>query len=158
MSDLALHELFAASGRTLATAESCTGGLIGHRITNIGGCSAYYLGGLVTYSNEAKQALLGVPERMLMEHGAVSEAVARVMAEGVRAVFGTDYGIGVTGIAGPGGGTAEKPVGLVYIGVSKHGQTSVSREVFSGDRLSVKDQTATRALHLLAAMIQEDRA
>ncbi len=104
--------------RTVAVAESCTGGLIAEQITAVAGCSAWFLGGVVAYANSAKQSLLGVPEAMLIEHGAVSEPVARAMAEGVRERFGADIGVSTTGISGPDGGTDEKPVGLVHVGIA----------------------------------------
>ena len=136
--------------RTLATAESCSGGLIAHRITNIAGASACFLGGVVAYANTAKIALLGVPEDILVIHGAVSEPVARAMAEGVRQRFQSDFALACTGIAGPGGGTPEKPVGLVYIALSRpDASTVVTRNVFSGTRDAVKAQTADRALAML---------
>src|SRR5215207_10419508 len=105
-------ELLNARGWTICAAESCTGGLIAHRLTNIAGSSNYVLGGIVSYSNEAKQKLLGVHEATLIAHGAVSEETAAEMVQGVRAVFDADVAVSITGIAGPGGGTAEKPVGL----------------------------------------------
>jgi nicotinamide-nucleotide amidase len=117
------------AGATVATAESCTGGGISERITDVPGSSAWFLGGVVAYANEAKQALLGVPESMLAEHGAVSEPVARAMAEGVRARFGSSYGVATTGISGPGGGTAEKPVGLVYVALARDAGRGVETHV-----------------------------
>src|SRR3990172_122158 len=104
-----------ARGWTLATAESCTGGLLADRITNVPGSSDYFLGGVVSYAYRAKETLLGVDHAVLTSDGAVSETVARQMAEGVRARLGADVGIGVTGVAGPGGGSAAKPAGLVWI-------------------------------------------
>jgi PncC family amidohydrolase len=142
-----------ALGRTLATAESCTGGLIAHRITNVPGASEVLVGGVVAYSNAVKVALLGVSEADLRAHGAVSEPVARQMAEGVRARLGADVGVGVTGIAGPGGGTAEKPVGLVYIAVANAGGTVAARHVFPGGREDVKRQTADEALNMVLEAI-----
>lgn len=139
--------------QTLATAESCSGGLIAHRITNIAGSSRYFQGGLVTYSNEAKMALLGVRGETLEAVGAVSEAVAVEMAEGARSRLQAHWGIGVTGIAGPGGGTADKPVGLVYIAVAGPNGTTATRNQFEGDRVAVKEQTAGRALQLLMKAI-----
>src|ERR671921_307269 len=114
----AVGHLLKERGGTLALAESCTGGLLAKRLTDVAGSSAYLKQGLVTYSNESKERLLGVPSEMLLEHGAVSEPVARKMAESVRALAGADYGLSVTGIAGPDGGTEEKPVGLVFVGLS----------------------------------------
>lgn len=110
--------LLGAAGRTVAVAESCTGGAIAQKLTDNPGSSAYFLGGVVAYSNSAKQALLGVPEEALVRHGAVSEPVVRAMASGARARFGADIGLATTGISGPGGGSDAKPVGLVYIGMS----------------------------------------
>jgi len=150
-----LNDRLMACGATLATAESCTGGLIAHQITNASGSSAYYMGGVVTYSNDAKVQMLGVLPETLEEHGAVSEAVARQMAEGVCRLFGTRYGIGVTGIAGPAGGTPEKPVGLVYLGVRGPAGCQVSREVFEGGRVTIKEKTAAWALNVLDRVLQE---
>ena len=116
-------------GRTLATAESCTGGMIAELVTAVPGSSAVFRGGVVAYANEAKTALLGVPEALLSEHGAVSDPVARAMAEGARARFGADYAIATTGIAGPTGGTADKPVGLLYVALATAEGTE-SRELF----------------------------
>jgi len=127
-------ELLAERGLTLATAESCTGGLLGERITAVAGASAYYLGGAVTYSNESKVALLGVPEPLLSEHGAVSPEVACAMAEGARARFGADLAISTTGISGPGGGTSEKPVGLVYVGFVSEAGSEAHEFEFPFDR------------------------
>ena len=136
-------------GQRLATAESCSGGLIAHRLTNVAGSSAYFLGGVVSYSNEAKVSMLGVKAQTLATHGAVSEAVAREMAEGARSRFASDYAVACTSIAGPTGGTKEKPVGLVYIGAAGPGGTRVERCQFHGDRMSIKQQTADRALSLV---------
>ena len=108
----------ARTGTTLATAESCTGGLVAQMITAIAGVSSHYLGGAVSYADRAKVELLGVPPELIEEHGAVSAEVAMAMADGIRRRLGADVGLGVTGIAGPGGGTAEKPVGLVYLGLA----------------------------------------
>lgn len=139
-------------GETLATAESCTGGLVAKRITDQPGASAVFGTGLVTYANSAKMQLLGVPEAMLVEHGAVSEPVARAMAEGVRRVAGSDYGLGLTGIAGPGGGTATKPVGLVYIALATAKGTFVhvmqSRGRYMG-RNWTREHAASHAFDLL---------
>ena len=136
-------------GGTLATAESCSGGLLAHRITNVPGSSEYFLGGVVTYSNRAKTSLLRVRKSDLAEWGAVSEPVAREMAEGVRRRFGADFGIGITGIAGPGGDTVEKPVGLVYIAIAGAAGTVVKRNRFVGTREAIKDLSADKALRML---------
>jgi PncC family amidohydrolase len=134
---------------TLATAESCTGGLLGHQITNAPGSSHYFLGGVVSYSDDAKTKILGVPEDILAEHGAVSEETAQAMAEGVRKRFHADVGVGVTGIAGPGGGTEEKPVGLVFVAVSNPNEGSVVRHQFDGVRTDIKEQTAEQAILMI---------
>lgn len=138
-----------ARGWTLASAESCTGGLIGHLITEVAGSSRYYLGGIIAYSNAVKQAQLGVPATVLLDHGAVSEATARAMATGVRHALQADVGLATTGIAGPGGATPTKPVGLVYVAVATPLGQHCLRFVFSGDRQAIKQQSAAAALHLL---------
>ena len=140
---------------TLATAESSTGGLLAHRITNVPGSSSYYLGGLVAYANEAKEALLGVRRETLVAFGAVSEPVAREMARGARRSIGADVGISVTGIAGPGGGTPEKPVGLAYVGLSAPGADCCECHVWQGDRLANKEWTAEAALRFLLDYLEE---
>ncbi|MCC6490723.1 MAG: CinA family protein [Candidatus Hydrogenedentes bacterium] len=149
-----IGEQLTTSGLTLATAESCSGGLLAHRITNVPGSSGYFLGGVITYSNEAKADLLGVSMRDLDQDGAVSETVARQMAQGVRERFDADWGVGITGIAGPGGGSPGKPVGLVYIALSGGRQTSVTRNLFEGSRESIKEQTTEEALRLLLEQLQ----
>lgn len=147
------HSLDAVVGRlltersaTIAVAESCTGGLIAERITRNAGSSAYFLGGVTAYANSAKTGLLGVPEAVLEEHGAVSDPVARLMAEGVRARFGAEIGIATTGISGPGGGTETKPVGLVYVALAKEGETHADSFVFPLDRIRHRELTAQVAL------------
>lgn len=135
--------------QTLALAESCTGGFIANRITNVPGASAVLLAGLVTYSNAAKQTFLGVKAETLAAHGAVSEAVAREMAEGCRARTGGDFALGVTGIAGPGGGTSEKPVGTVFIALASAAGTKVINPVNRYDRETFKYLTCLQALELL---------
>lgn len=134
---------------TLATAESCTGGLIGNRITDISGSSKTYLVGFVTYSNQAKKEILGVDEQLLDKHGAVSREVARAMAEGARAVSGADIAISVTGIAGPTGGTAAKPVGLVYMALAAADGTIAFEHRFSGSRMDIKLRASQAALNML---------
>ncbi len=141
--------LLRQTGRTLAVAESCTGGLLGHRLTNVPGSSEYLLASLVTYGNRAKQDLLGVTAETLSAHGAVSEETAGAMAEGVRRVCGADLGLSVTGIAGPGGATPEKPVGLTYLGLAHAGGTVVERRRLRGDRSMIKERAAQLALYLL---------
>ncbi|MFN0088076.1 MAG: competence/damage-inducible protein A [Blastocatellia bacterium] len=147
-------ELLQWRGYTVSTAESCTGGLVAGRITEVPGSSAYFPEGVVTYSNEAKTALLGVPKEMIEEHGAVSEPVARAMAEGIRRRAGTTFGLSVTGIAGPGGGTEEKPVGLVYLALADDTETAARRLVFPGDRQFIRMLTVNAALDLLRRRIK----
>jgi len=151
-------ELLRKAGRKLATAESCTGGLVAERITRVPGSSDYFVGGEVTYTNELKARRLGVSADLLAAHGAVSEPVARAMAEGVRRELGSDYGIGVTGVAGPGGGSAEKPVGTVHIalagpGHGADGEAGVEiehrRVRFPGDRERVRLHASQLALEML---------
>jgi len=142
-------ELLRQQRLTLAIAESCTGGLIGHRLSNVPGSSDYFLGDVVAYSYEAKERLLGVPHDVIVREGVVSEAVALAMARGVRRLLDADLALGVTGIAGPGGGTPTKPVGLVYIALVTPQGERVLRHVWQGDRLSNKQQSAEAALALL---------
>lgn len=142
-----------AIGETLATAESCSGGLIAHRLTNVPGSSAYFRGGVVVYSNDLKMRLLGVEKVDLQRHGAVSAQVAQAMAEGACQRLQAAWGIGVTGIAGPGGGTVEKPVGLVYIAVAGPERTVVTENRFEGSREEIKAATAERALAMLLEQI-----
>lgn len=147
------HEKLMHSGKKLAVAESCTGGLIQNLFTNNQGSSNYLEGGVVSYSNDAKMKLLGVKESTLRKFGAVSKETVKEMLEGVRALFDVDYAIAVSGIAGPTGGTREKPVGLVYIGVNIEGKLLVKRFNFSGDRLQIKKQSAENAIYLLLKSI-----
>jgi len=135
--------------KNLAVAESCTGGCLAHRVTNVPGASAVFLGGWVTYSNESKQKFLGVRAETLAAHGAVSEAVAREMAEGARRQTGADFALAVTGIAGPGGGTAEKPVGTVFIGLAGAFGTVVERRLNFWERETFKEVTVGQALEML---------
>jgi PncC family amidohydrolase len=133
-------------GLSLAVAESCTGGLIGHRLTNIPGSSTYYMGSITAYAYNAKVRLLKVTWETLETHGAVSDATVSEMALGVRRALGADIGVSVSGIAGPTGGTPEKPVGLVYFGLSSPQGTWTTHEVFKGSRIEVKEQAADFAL------------
>lgn len=142
-------QLLSAHGQTLSTAESCTGGLIGDAITDIPGSSDYYRGGVIAYANEAKQNVLGVRPGTLAVLGAVSEETALQMARGARRLFGTDYALSVTGIAGPGGGTRQKPVGLVYIALVGPNVERAERHVWEGDRRANKRASARRALQML---------
>lgn len=159
--DEVLAALFRESGRTLALAESCTGGMIAARITAVAGSSAYFLEGDVTYSNEAKTRMLRVPADLIAAKGAVSEEVARAMAEGARRAAGSDLALSVTGIAGPDGGTAEKPVGTVYMALADHDACHVKRFNFQGDRERVRAITCFTALdwlrrHLLGTLGKGD--
>ncbi|HMA46121.1 MAG TPA: CinA family protein [Frankiaceae bacterium] len=133
----------------IATVESCTGGLIGHALTEVAGSSAYYLGGFVTYADEAKQAMVGVPPEVLAAHGAVSAQTALAMAAGGRDRTGADLAVAVTGIAGPDGGTAAKPVGLTYVAVADAAGSQVRRFVWSGSRAANKRSSAEAALELV---------
>jgi nicotinamide-nucleotide amidase len=139
----------AVAGFTVATAESCTGGLIAHRMTEVPGSSSYFMEGVVTYSNEAKTRLLGVPAELIESRGAVSPEVAEAMAEGVKRRAGTDFGLSVTGVAGPGGGTTEKPVGLVYVALSDDAHTEHRRLMLPGDRQLIRWRASQAALDLL---------
>jgi nicotinamide-nucleotide amidase len=142
--------LLAKQHRTVALAESCTGGLIGHRLTQVPGSSSYMDRGVICYSNRAKVELLGVRPELIEQQGAVSAEVAAAMAKGVRERSGVSVGISVTGIAGPGGGTTAKPVGLVYIGLNADDGTSLVKEHrFHGDRTVIKQRSSQAALDLL---------
>lgn len=136
-------------GLTVAVAESCTGGLLGARLTELPGSSDYVLGGVISYANSVKMGLLDVPAGMLAQYGAVSDEVAGAMAEGARVATGADCALATTGVAGPDGGTAEKPVGLVYVSCAVDGATRVIRGSFPGDRATVREFAVTAALHLL---------
>ena len=154
----AVARLLEERSATLALAESCTGGLLAKRLTDMPGSSAYFTEGLVTYSNEAKERLLGVPHALLLEHGAVSEPVARAMAEGARRISGADYGLSVTGIAGPDGGTEEKPVGLVFVGISYAEGTFAEKLDFTAwarSRDSIRERSTNRAFDLLRLRLEE---
>ncbi len=141
-------------GYRLAAAESCTGGLVGHRITNIPGSSTYYVGSVTAYAYEAKVRLLEVKWETLEVHGAVSEQVVSEMATGVRRALAADIGISISGIAGPGGGTVEKPVGLVCFGLSSDTGTWTTCQHFSGDREEVKSQAADFILQYLMQYLE----
>ena len=140
------HKVALEAGITIGTAESCTGGLVGKTLTDLGGSSGYYQGGIISYANSVKEQVLGVSSEILAVHGAVSEETAREMVEGVFRVLRTDYAIATTGIAGPGGGSTEKPVGLVYIGIGTPRGITVHKEIFIGDRTSIRKSVAERAI------------
>ena len=144
-----IGRILAERGLTLAVAESCTGGLVGHRLTSVAGASRYFLGGILAYSDAVKVACLGVEPALIEQEGAVSAEVAEAMAAGVRKSLGADIGVAVTGIAGPGGGSPEKPVGLVFLAVRGAEEGQVRRQQFSGDREDVRRQAAAGALDLV---------
>ena len=152
--ELKIGKLLRSKGWKLSTAESLTGGLIGHLITRVFGSSAYYVGGVVTYSDTAKIHILGVSRQSLLEHGAVSEPVALEMVEGVRFKFSTETAVSTTGIAGPTGGTPKKPVGLVYIGVTVPGFKKVYKRIFTGKRNDIKFKSAFSALDYLRRALE----
>jgi nicotinamide-nucleotide amidase len=146
----AVVKLLTERKQTLAVAESCTGGYLAHRITNVPGASAIFLAGCVTYSNEAKVAMLGVESALIEKHGAVSKQVVQAMAEGARANAKSDFGLATTGIAGPSGGTVEKPVGTVFIALAaKDRPVSVQKRFFPDDRPTFKELTTQAALEML---------
>jgi nicotinamide-nucleotide amidase len=151
--DEIVAETLLARGLTIATAESCTAGLLAGRLADRPGSSAYLLGGLVTYANEAKTELAGVPAELIARVGAVSAEVAVAMADGARARLGTDVGVGVTGIAGPGGGSAEKPVGLVHLCASTASDSRARRVIIPGSRADVRRRTTEIALHLVRDLL-----
>lgn len=146
-------QLLAARRQTLALAESCTGGFLAHRLTNVPGASAVFLGGVVPYSNAAKKKFLGVRAETLQRHGAVSEAVAREMAEGARRKFGANFALAVTGIAGPTGGTRGKPVGTVFMALAGAFSTGIEHRLNACNRTEFKEITARQALVLLRAQL-----
>ena len=143
------HKMALDAGITIGTAESCTGGLVGKTLTDLGGSSGYYQGGIISYANSVKERVLGVSSDTLATHGAVSEETATEMVEGVFPVLRTDYAIATTGIAGPGGGSQEKPVGLVYIGIGTPRGITVHKEIFIGDRTSIRNSVAERAIQYI---------
>lgn len=145
----AVASLLSETGMTLAVAESCTGGLITHLLTEVPGISSSLLMGVVAYSNQAKTEQLAVPEKTLLAHGAVSEEVALAMASGVRKAASADIGIAVTGIAGPTGGSGEKPIGLVYIAISGPDGEHVRKFNFKGSRSGIKEKAAAAALEMI---------
>lgn len=147
-------KLLKDAGMTVTTVESCTGGLLSGTLVDVAGVSEVFHQAYVTYANEAKQSLVGVQQDTLETYGAVSEQTAREMAEGGAKAAKADAALAVTGIAGPDGGTAEKPVGLVYIGCFVNGKTVVERNIFSGSRREVREQSVDSALELLKRQLQ----
>jgi len=152
--EIIIGKYLRAQGLRLAVAESCTGGLLGHRITNIPGSSTYYMGSITAYAYEAKVRLLGVEWEMLEKYGAVSEQIALQMARGVRRALAADVGLSVSGIAGPGGGTPEKPVGLTWVALSTYDHDEARKFVWEGDRLYNKEKSAEATLQLLADYLE----
>jgi len=150
-----LQERCLADGLTVATAESCTGGLVGHVLTEVPGSSGYYRGGVVSYADQAKVELLDVPNVTLQAHGAVSAQVALAMAQGVRHRLHSDLAVAVTGIAGPGGGSDAKPVGLTYIAVADAAGEVVRRHLWSGNRSANKREAAAAAIRMLLERLGE---
>ena len=141
--------------KTLSLAESCTGGLLSSRLTDISGSSKFLKAGIVTYSNEAKTKFLKIPSQLIKTHGAVSSQVAIKMANNIRKALDSDYGIGITGIAGPMGGTKNKPVGLVFIAASSKKRMICIQCQFKGSRLTIKSKTCKKALELLSVLLHE---
>lgn len=154
--EVVVGDLLRREGLRLAVAESCTGGLIGHLLTNVPGSSTYYMGSVTAYAYEAKVRLLGVSWGTLEKYGAVSKETVLEMACGVRRALAADIGIAVSGIAGPGGGTPDKPVGLVWIGLSAAGVDEAWEFIWSGGRLAVKEQSAEAALRLLVDYLNDN--
>lgn len=152
-----LGDLLKQAGLRLAVAESCTGGLISHRITNVPGSSGYFVGGIIAYEYSAKERLLDVQRKTLDTYGAVSEQTVLEMARGVCQVLGADLGVSVSGIAGPGGGTPEKPVGLTWIGLHTPQGEWARRYVWQGDRLAVKEQSSEQTLRIVVEYLESIR-
>ena len=146
-----LVETLTGKACTCATAESCTGGGVGHAITGVAGSSAVFMGGVISYDNAVKRDVLGVPEEVLSTKGAVSAECAKAMAEGARRLLKTDLAVSVTGVAGPGGGSAEKPVGLVWFGLASKTGAITEKKTFPGDREAVRTAAIEHALGLLLA-------
>lgn len=142
-------QLLAAQQQTIACAESCTGGLLTSRLTDVPGSSAYVMGSVVSYTNPVKERIVGVKQATIAAHTEVSAETAGEMAEGIRQLIGTDLGVGITGLAGPGGGSKERPVGLVYIAVAGRWGTKVRENHFHGNRVEIKQQSAEMALHMI---------
>ncbi len=153
----AIGRLLKDRGWRISIAESCTGGLIGHRITNVSGSSDYFESGVITYSNEAKIELLKVPEETIKTLGAVSKQTAIALADGIRKLRNTEIGLGVTGIAGPTGGTATKPVGLVYIALSSPSCVECKEFIFTGDRGEIKLKASGAALEMIKRRLEEEQ-
>lgn len=150
-----IGRILVEKGWTMSTAESCTGGLVAATLTDFSGSSAWFSGAIVAYSNEIKMAHLNVPETAILEHGAVSEPTVRAMAEGICKAMETEVGISLSGIAGPTGGTPDKPVGTVWMGWHVNGKTYAEKFVFSGDRMDVKQKSLEKVLERLLDILKE---
>lgn len=148
-----LGDLLTKNKKTLAIAESCTGGLVSDLVTNVPGSSVYFMGGITAYSNQSKIDLLKVPEKIIQEEGAVSRTCAITMAQNIRKLLRTDIGVGLVGIAGPNGGTAQKPTGSVYIAVTDGEKTICKLYRFEGDRLQVKQKAGETALKMVKELV-----
>ncbi len=151
--EIFIGQLLIKKDKTIAVAESCSGGLLANLFTNVPGSSRYFLLGIVAYSNRTKISLLKIPAMLIKQHGAVSAQIARLMAQNVRRIASSSYGIGATGIAGPDGGTPGKPVGTVFISVVAGGKAVTKRFHFTGNRLEIKRKTALKALSMLKSLI-----
>lgn len=154
--EIIVGELLRQQAFTLAAAESCTGGLLSHRLTNVPGSSTYFMGGIVSYSNEAKISLLNVKKDTLENYGAVSRETAIEMARGIRFILDADVGVALTGIAGPGGGSPDKPVGLTWIGLSMPQGDDAWQFVWTGNRLENKESSVDQALKILVKTLSDD--
>lgn len=151
--ELKIAKKLLAQNKTIAIAESCTGGLLTNRLTNISGSSSFFWLGIVAYDNTAKVKLLNIPPSIINKHGAVSLPVVKLMAQRVRRILNTDFGVGITGIAGPTGGTKTKPVGLVFIAVANKEKNFCQKFILKGSRLKIKKQAADKALDLLSCAL-----
>jgi PncC family amidohydrolase len=150
-----ISQLLIKKGKTIAVAESCTGGLLSNLLTSIPGSSQYFLLGMVAYSNQSKISLLNIPAIVIKRYGAVSAQVCRLMAKNIRRIASSSYAIGISGIAGPGGGTATKPVGTVFISVASKNKVATKKFHFTGTRLEIKRKTAIKALSILKRLLKD---
>jgi len=144
-----IHSLLIKTNKTIAIAESCTGGMLSEFLTHFSGSSKYFLLGIIVYSNKAKETILGIPKLILAKHGAVSQETAQRMAQRVRILGKADFGIGITGIAGPSGGTKEKPLGTVFISINTKSRQLCKKFIFKGNRAAIRKQAALKSLELI---------
>ena len=149
-----IQSAFIQTSLTLSVAESCTGGLLAQQITSVPGSSGYFIGGIIAYSNSVKERTLGIKKALITKHGAVSSEIALAMANGIRTSLKTDYGIGITGIAGPDGGTKSKPVGLVYIAIAHPDEAICLKCEFVGTRKQIRQQAVKQTLNLLLEFVE----